>query len=110
MPKLGVEEGKLSPCPGRPNCVSSQATDASQYIEPIMIPAGRGDAGDVILNALGESSRVNVTEARDDYIHAEFTSLVFQAHMSLNRRMPPRCQELYNALLGLLREQDQSKL
>ena len=78
MLTLGTDKGMLSPCPSSPNCVSSQATDASKFVEPIMIPADQGDTKAVILNALDSFSRVNVVQARDDYIHAEFTSLIFR--------------------------------
>ena len=32
---LGVNEGRLSPCPNSPNCVSSQSTDERHGIDPI---------------------------------------------------------------------------
>ena len=78
MPKLGIDNGKLRPCPGTPNCVSSMATDKEHFIEPILIPAGTDDTRDKILKVLDEFDRVKVTEAQADYIHAEFTSLVFR--------------------------------
>ena len=78
MPKLGIDSGRLKPCPGTPNCVSSLATDEQHFIEPILITASADDTRDIILKALDEFDRVNVTETRADYIHAEFTSLVFR--------------------------------
>ena len=81
MPKLGIDSGKLSPCPDTPNCVSSQASD-EKFIEPVLIPASPDDAPDIvrdiILKVLDEFSRVKVVEAKANYIHAEFTSLVFR--------------------------------
>ena len=32
---LGVQKGKLAPCPSTPNCVSSQADDIAHQIQPI---------------------------------------------------------------------------
>ncbi|MGH7819049.1 MAG: DUF1499 domain-containing protein, partial [Candidatus Binatia bacterium] len=38
---LGVRDGKLAPCPNKPNCVSSQASDQNHAIAPLAL---RGDA------------------------------------------------------------------
>ncbi len=35
MPKLGIENDQLMPCPSSPNCVSSQAEDKAHFIELI---------------------------------------------------------------------------
>ncbi|MDI9244754.1 DUF1499 domain-containing protein [Marinobacter sp. CHS3-4] len=32
---LGVKDGKLAACPGKPNCVSSQASSASHRVPPL---------------------------------------------------------------------------
>ena len=78
MPMLGIDNDKLKPCPSTPNCVSSMATDKKHFIEPILIPARSGDTSDIILKVLDEFSRVKVTETQENYIHAEFTSLIFR--------------------------------
>ena len=33
--KLGVSDGRLTPCPASPNCACSQATDPGHAIAPI---------------------------------------------------------------------------
>jgi uncharacterized protein (DUF1499 family) len=78
MPMLGIDSGKLKPCPGTPNCVSSMATDEKHFIEPILISASPDDTRDIILKVLDEFSRVKVTETQSNYIRAEFTSLIFR--------------------------------
>ena len=75
---LGIDNDKLRPCPGTPNCVSSMTTDEKHFIEPILIPASSDETRDIILKALDEFSRVKVTETQANYIHAEFTSLIFR--------------------------------
>ena len=35
IPKLGMDNGQLIPCPDKPNCVSTQATDKPHYVQPI---------------------------------------------------------------------------
>ena len=78
MPKLGIDSGKLKPCPDTPNCVSSQAADEQHFIEPILLTATSDETRDIILKALDEFSRVKVIQTQADYIHAEFTSMIFR--------------------------------
>ena len=54
-----------------------------------MIPAGQGKTKDIIMSTLDEFSRVNVTDAKDDYIHAEFTSLIFRFVDDVEFYFPP---------------------
>ena len=71
---LGVREGKLAPCPGTPNCVSSQAAaaDAGHYIAPI--GAASAATWQALLELLKSEPRVRVVAGSPGYIHAEFTS------------------------------------
>ena len=78
MPKLGIDGGKLKPCPDTPNCVSSLAEDEQHFIEPILVSAKPEETRDIILKTLDEFSRVKVIEAQSNYIHAEFTSMIFR--------------------------------
>ena len=78
MPKLGIDSGRLKPCPDTPNCVSSLATDEQHFIEPILVSANPEQTRDIILKSLDEFSRVKVIEAQANYIHAEFTSMIFR--------------------------------
>jgi len=78
MPMLGIDSGKFRPCPSTPNCVSSMATDKKHFIEPILISASSDDTRDIILKVLDGFSRVKVKEIQANYIHAEFTSLIFR--------------------------------
>ena len=78
MPKLGIDSGRLKPCPDTPNCVSSLATDEQHFIEPILVSANPEQTRDIILKSLDEFSRVKVIEAQANYIHAEFTSKIFR--------------------------------
>ena len=78
MPKLGIDSGKLKTCPDTPNCVSSLAEDEQHFIEPILVTANPDQTRDIILKTLDEFSRVEVKQAQADYIHAEFTSMIFR--------------------------------
>ncbi len=64
-------------CPSSPNCVSSQATQASHRVEPLRY---RGDAEAALqrLAALVSGlERSTIVRRRPDYLHVEFRSRVF---------------------------------
>jgi uncharacterized protein (DUF1499 family) len=68
----------LPPCPNSPNCVSSQATDASHYIAPFKIKGDAATAWAALKRALLAQHRTVITRETDDTLHAEATSLVFR--------------------------------
>jgi uncharacterized protein (DUF1499 family) len=75
----GQVEGRLKPCPDKPNCVSSEfVSDAEHYIEPLAYSAG--EAAQVlprlktIIREMGGSIQIEKT----DYLAATFTSSVFR--------------------------------
>ncbi|TVR56689.1 MAG: DUF1499 domain-containing protein [Candidatus Competibacteraceae bacterium] len=74
---LGVTEGRLAPCPGAPNCVSSQAVDANRRVEPLRYEGDAALARARLLEILHGLARVQIQRADDDYLHAEFRSAVF---------------------------------
>jgi len=68
----GLVDGRLSPCPDSPNCVSSEEGTAPQAAtEPLPLEAWDKLPG-VIASQGG-----TVTSETKDYISAEFTSAVF---------------------------------
>ncbi|HIN32340.1 MAG TPA: DUF1499 domain-containing protein [Nitrospirales bacterium] len=67
----------LPPCPDRPNCVSSQATDSSHFIAPIRFPGSPADAWAVLKFALQSLPRTRVIEESGWYLRAEVKSRVF---------------------------------
>ena len=69
---------RLSPCPDSPNCVSSDASDASHRIESfeIIIPADA--AWRVAREVVNSLPRTKITQATDNYLHAECTSVVLR--------------------------------
>lgn len=77
---LGVTDGRLLPCPDSPNCVSSQADLASpQYVEPLDYADTPADeAWSKLIEGLASRPQVRLVTVTSDYVHAEFTSLVFR--------------------------------
>jgi len=69
----GLVQGKLSPCPASPNCVSSEdGTPQAQGVEPLS--ADSWAQIPTAVQALGGT----VTQQESDYIAAEFTSAIFR--------------------------------
>lgn len=65
---IGIQEGRLAPCPDSPNCVSSFENDETHGIQPL---AGNLEQIGSILSGLDEA---NIVSASDNYLYAEFTS------------------------------------
>jgi uncharacterized protein (DUF1499 family) len=79
MPKLGINNGQLMPCPKTPNCVNSQATaDEKHFIQPIHFAGPPQEAKSALLKILEAYKRTKIIVAEEEYIQAEFTSMVFR--------------------------------
>ena len=66
---LGVKDGQLAPCPGTPNCVSTQSQDPKAKIAPL------AKVSIAELKKVIESmERTTIIEETDNYLYAEFKS------------------------------------
>lgn len=72
--ELGVNEGQLRPCPDRPNCVCSHASDARHAIAPIEFAGSSHEAWEKLQRVLESRPRTKIITVTDNYLHAEFTS------------------------------------
>ncbi len=77
---LGIKDGKLSNCPGSPNCVSSYAdiSDKEHYIEPISYNSEGIDTFERLIKTIKTMKRTEIIKSTENYIHAEFTSAIFR--------------------------------
>lgn len=75
---LGLTEGRLSPCPNSPNCVSTQELSEVHRIDPIPYTGTAEQAHAALLEVIGSMPRARVVTNNDKYIHAEFTSRIFR--------------------------------
>jgi len=76
---LGVKDGRLSPCPSSPNCVSSQSLDREHAISPLMYaPLSASAAHDKLKKIIQGMKRTEIITDTGTYIHAEFTSPVWR--------------------------------
>jgi uncharacterized protein (DUF1499 family) len=66
---LGIKEGKLTPCPGTPNCVNSQSTNPQSKIDPLPFVAIAD-----LKKVIEEMERTTIIEVTDNYLYAEFKS------------------------------------
>jgi len=70
----------LAPCPGSPNCVSSQASesDHEHYIAPFRFSGDPAAAWQRLKAAVLAEKRVTVLVEQGNYLHAEMRSLMFR--------------------------------
>lgn len=73
---LGIQAGKLAPCPDTPNCVSSFSQDASHAIAPLRYTTAPEIAFRNLKDAITALPRTQIIEATDRYLYAEFTSAI----------------------------------
>ncbi|NER33355.1 MAG: DUF1499 domain-containing protein [Oscillatoria sp. SIO1A7] len=71
---LGVKDGKLQPCPGSPNCVSSQSTDKEHKIEPLQYNSAPAEAFAKLKAVIEKTDNAKIISEKDNYLYAEFTS------------------------------------
>lgn len=74
IPKLGVENNRLKPCPDTPNCVASHPdTPESQKVPPILYAAEQSLAYDQMEALLSErEDAIVVTREHAHYLRADF--------------------------------------
>jgi uncharacterized protein (DUF1499 family) len=75
---LGINEGKLAPCPESPNCVSSQSTDKKHFIDPLSYDGSLAEAWEKLVSIIQTMKRSQIISQEDTYIYAEFTSALFR--------------------------------
>ena len=81
-PVLGVSDGRLSECPGSPNCVSSMTKLEDFEMEPIPFGNSAGSIEDE-LDRLKQAITVTFPRAtlinqQDNYLRYEFRTFVFR--------------------------------
>ncbi|QPJ63709.1 MAG: DUF1499 domain-containing protein [Candidatus Nitronauta litoralis] len=76
---LGVQDGKLKNCPSSPNCVSTNATeDAEHSVKPLLFSADAKEVMGRVKRAVESQDRVRIITEKENYLYAEFESLVFR--------------------------------
>ncbi len=71
--KLGFMNGKLGPCPNTPNCVCSEESSTTSYIEPLSFSDTADDAWQRLKQVVVSSGGSIQTE-EDGYLWVSFTT------------------------------------
>ena len=76
---VGMEGDLFEPCPQSPNCVSSMAEDDAHYVAPIdRSGLTLLESKALLLGILEDERRCTIITLDQDYVHAEFRTLVFR--------------------------------
>ena len=71
---LGIQDGRLAPCPSSPNCVSSFAADADHAVNPWPYTGTQQAAREKLVNLLENTENASVISNKPGYVRAEFES------------------------------------
>ncbi len=74
----GLSNRGLSPCPDKPNCVSSQSSDKSHAITPLTYTGSPDAALKRLVTLVAAQPRTKLITEEDDYLHFEFRSKWFR--------------------------------
>ena len=86
----GLVEGRLSKCPDKPNCVSSeQKSDIDHYIEPMTMPSDQAPEILTVLKATIHDMGGVVQVEGGNYLAATFSSSFFRFVDDLEIRIDP---------------------
>ncbi|ELK47597.1 DUF1499 domain-containing protein [Halobacillus sp. ACCC02827] len=75
---IGVKSGRLSACPDKPNCVSTQADQEEKRMSPLPFTRDLETSKKHIMNVLGDMDRTKVEIEEDHYIHTVVTTKVLK--------------------------------
>ena len=74
---LGVKDGRLTPCPSSPNCVSSQAVDERHRIAPLTFSGEPQTAFERLKLVIAQRNDATVIEEKSDYLRLELRTTLF---------------------------------
>ena len=75
---IGVTGNRLTPCPAKPNCVSSDATDEAHKIASFQLKGNVRSNWPLVIESVKAGPRVKIVTSTETYLHAEYTSLLFR--------------------------------
>jgi uncharacterized protein (DUF1499 family) len=71
---LGLNDGRLAPCPSSPNCVCSDGPAGEHFVEPLFLRGDAEAAWQAAKQAVAAMPRTEVVESEPGYLHAECRS------------------------------------
>ncbi|MCB9949905.1 MAG: DUF1499 domain-containing protein [Planctomycetaceae bacterium] len=75
---LGLLDGTLRSCPDKPNCVCSVDSRPEHTIDPIKFAGDGSEQWQRLVAAIKSDARAKVVTQTNNYLHAEFTTPLFQ--------------------------------
>lgn len=75
---IGVLNGKLTPCPEKPNCVSSQADDAKHFSEFFAYTTEKSVAFNCLKEIISTQKRTFIVSETANYLHVEYKTACFR--------------------------------
>lgn len=75
---MSAATASLPPCPDSPNCVSSQATNKDQQVDPIVFTLPPQQALARLKQVLAGMPRTRLVKEEGGYLHAEVRSFLFR--------------------------------
>lgn len=72
------EFAELAPCPSSPNCISTQSFEPDKYMAPLPYAGDSKESRSIIRSIIESMPRSNVLKEKENYLHAEFQSLIFR--------------------------------
>lgn len=86
---LGVRDGKLKPPPTSPNCVSSQAQDATHGIAPLAYKGTPETALKAVAEIVRATPRTRIVSQTNDYLYAEYETALMGYVDDVEFWLPP---------------------
>jgi uncharacterized protein (DUF1499 family) len=77
VPELGLQDGRLSPCPRKPNCVSTAAKGRAHRIAPLSTSADQDAAMAQAVEAITSMGGC-IVASDSNYLRAEFSTRLFR--------------------------------
>ncbi len=71
---IGLQAGRLAPCPSSPNCVCSYDSDELHKIDPLRYSSTPAAAWSALKQTIESLERTKIITVTPDYLYAEFSS------------------------------------
>ncbi len=86
---------RLRSCSNSPNCVSSQADNAAQQIQPFPLTADAARTLSALRSLIEQLPGARVVETEPDYFRAEFTSRILRFVDEVEFLLDPEAQVIH---------------
>lgn len=89
VPELGRRDGRLLPCPDRPNCVASRESDPRHRVDAFPLEHGVAETRAALKAIVAAMPRTVVLAEESDYLRFQFTSFLLRFKDDLEFHLVP---------------------